>query len=592
MLILCSILRWALKTQKPVLSVDYRKAPEYPYPYAIDECLDLYKILVQSKGSMIGMGRNKIDIVLTGDSAGANISTAMTYRLLELEAAHRLPLPVGLVYAYPALDFDFHAWMTSRDLATLRAEGPTHMGSLLSTKDHMRHKSPLAVVDDDRDNSKDRNGGWGRSLRKSISRINFTRAISQERTPSAQADKSSSSTGGINDDVKTPIPPQKPKFELFSEPTTDADADMGDVETSELDTSDEEQNAQSDRTVDEMIRFPRRGSRPLIRRQTTTLGTRLTMTSRTSFFNDRIIAPTMMRTMALCYVGENSPDLTNNYMISPILGEPRLLEQLPPVYLICGERDPVVDDTLLWAAKIHQAKAQRRARALAKMNRQGDLRMTSRIPDDPIIEQCEDDWAVTRIYSGWSHGFLQMISLMPEAEDAILLLAGYIDQAFKRNDEERLRSSRKTNQVSQAPSDEEELHENTIRYQRRKGSPPTRPTIKGNAFEGAPAPVVATGLASAAFINEPGVSGAASGSSSSPSPNLATPLNTANPSPTNSVMSSFLEPKDVLKRRREEGLLSIATEEKPEEPLTMRRHGSAPFVSRRGKQYLSGIRFH
>lgn len=34
--------------------------------------------------------------------------------------------------------------------------------------------------------------------------------------------------------------------------------------------------------------------------RTSTLGTRLTMTSRTGFFNDRIISPSMMRAMAIC----------------------------------------------------------------------------------------------------------------------------------------------------------------------------------------------------------------------------------------------------------------------------------------------------
>lgn len=55
---------WAVKTGKPILSIDYGKAPECqffviiltvidrissdPYPYAIDEVFDAYRVLVES----------------------------------------------------------------------------------------------------------------------------------------------------------------------------------------------------------------------------------------------------------------------------------------------------------------------------------------------------------------------------------------------------------------------------------------------------------------------------------------------------------------------------------------------------------------
>ncbi|CAG8724754.1 284_t:CDS:2, partial [Acaulospora morrowiae] len=47
--------RWAEITQLPILSVDYGKAPEYPYPYAMEECFDVYQSLVESNGEVIGM---------------------------------------------------------------------------------------------------------------------------------------------------------------------------------------------------------------------------------------------------------------------------------------------------------------------------------------------------------------------------------------------------------------------------------------------------------------------------------------------------------------------------------------------------------
>lgn len=34
------LLSWAVKTGLPVVSLDYKKAPEYPFPYALNECYD------------------------------------------------------------------------------------------------------------------------------------------------------------------------------------------------------------------------------------------------------------------------------------------------------------------------------------------------------------------------------------------------------------------------------------------------------------------------------------------------------------------------------------------------------------------------
>lgn len=61
---------WAKHTGFPVLSVNYKKAPEYPYPWPIEECFDLYIALIQSKGKIIGLsGEKDINIILLGDSA-------------------------------------------------------------------------------------------------------------------------------------------------------------------------------------------------------------------------------------------------------------------------------------------------------------------------------------------------------------------------------------------------------------------------------------------------------------------------------------------------------------------------------------------
>ncbi|KAJ1960099.1 hypothetical protein GGI12_003985 [Dipsacomyces acuminosporus] len=46
---------WAHKTQATIVSIDYAKAPEYPYPYAIDQSFEVYKELINSNGRCIGL---------------------------------------------------------------------------------------------------------------------------------------------------------------------------------------------------------------------------------------------------------------------------------------------------------------------------------------------------------------------------------------------------------------------------------------------------------------------------------------------------------------------------------------------------------
>ena len=60
---------WAKRTHKPVLSIDYGKAPEYPYPWAIEEGIDAYRTTMESHGQNLGIKSGRLSAVLTGDSA-------------------------------------------------------------------------------------------------------------------------------------------------------------------------------------------------------------------------------------------------------------------------------------------------------------------------------------------------------------------------------------------------------------------------------------------------------------------------------------------------------------------------------------------
>jgi epsilon-lactone hydrolase len=92
----------ARRTQAKVISVDYRLAPERPYPAAVDDALAAYEGLLND-------GHAPSDIALSGDSAGAGLAVATLVnahdRGLDLPAAAYLMSPyVDLTLAGATMD--------------------------------------------------------------------------------------------------------------------------------------------------------------------------------------------------------------------------------------------------------------------------------------------------------------------------------------------------------------------------------------------------------------------------------------------------------------------------------------------------------
>ncbi|KAL1939810.1 hypothetical protein VTO73DRAFT_9510 [Trametes versicolor] len=421
---------WAIRTGRPVLSVDYGKAPEYPYPFSIDECFDLYRVLVETTGIVVGMSGRKLNIICTGDSAGAHIAVCVMFKILETQM--ELPHPLALVLNYAALDFNFTSWMTPKNLRVLQSEqSAVHLSMLAEQKDHLRHVSPLSMVGD-------------RKLprRRRSLRDTFRTLTSSTATPQVPALRSRHTTTSI-----------RHVGSLDEDSGDDEGGAMGDVEDEVFSRVNEE-----DKPLRARIRFNPQVSRvdferapatpelpglfdPPTPREGAPLGTRLTMTSRTGYFQDRIISPSMMRAMAILYIGPyRNPDFQADYQLSPILAPDHLLARFPPLLMSCGEKDPFVDDTLIFAGRVREAKRARRAelaRVLSGAGAHDDALDGSlhalRRERARLAGQSDDDWVQMHIFSEWSHGYLQMPSLMPEARGVIDDLADWMLGAFGRD---------------------------------------------------------------------------------------------------------------------------------------------------------------
>ncbi|CAG8499116.1 28748_t:CDS:1 [Dentiscutata erythropus] len=125
-----------------------------------------------------------------------------------------------------------------------------------------------------------------------------------------------------------------------------------------------------------------------------------------------------MRALAIIYIGPNNyPDFSSDYLLSPIVGPDELLAKFPKTYLMCGEKDPLVDDTVVFAGRIREAK--KKKRLLENGGRYGEgFRISSMNTSDNINTDSED-WVEVKIIQGSSHAFLQMPALLPENKGAI-----------------------------------------------------------------------------------------------------------------------------------------------------------------------------
>lgn len=102
-----------------VVSVEYRRSPEFAYPVPLEDCLRAYKFFCE-RAEEFGVDNQRIAIV--GDSAGGNLAAAAT---LKLRKENKF-IPKLQVLVYPvlqALDLDTYSYRTFSGVAYGNKEG-------------------------------------------------------------------------------------------------------------------------------------------------------------------------------------------------------------------------------------------------------------------------------------------------------------------------------------------------------------------------------------------------------------------------------------------------------------------------------------
>ncbi|QAU11672.1 alpha/beta hydrolase [Halorubrum sp. BOL3-1] len=111
----------AVRADAAVVSVDYRLAPEHPFPVAVDEAAAAVEWTAETADALgVDLGR----IGVSGTSAGGALAVAASFRARE-SADH--PAPAGQFLLYPIAGHDFET-----DSYRENADGP------LLTRDDMR----------------------------------------------------------------------------------------------------------------------------------------------------------------------------------------------------------------------------------------------------------------------------------------------------------------------------------------------------------------------------------------------------------------------------------------------------------------------
>lgn len=362
---------WATKSGLPILSLDYKKAPEFPYPYAVNEVFDVYSTLIRTRGKCIGMsGENIPRIIITGDSAGGNLTVAATLMILETASTpfrktprgSTLPPPDGIVCFYPALDMNIGNWMTDEQMSLIR--------------DRKFRKTNRAIM---------------RKKSRQYTDVVGTPYHSEDEDEASPKD-----TVDVTSNPMDQLKGSRPEFSHSGPQTLSAP-------TSPMATS------------------------ATVSHHPQPMKTRLATSSMISYVNDRVLTPEMMRAMIILYIGEhNRPDFSQDYMLSPVLAPEYLLAKFPKTYFMTGERDPLVDDTVIFAGRLRRAKET----------------MRSGLFSEEELDAQTDTCPEVVLIPGASHGFMQFPGIYPPSWRHFERSAEWFDNLFVEAEETRQKQAR------------------------------------------------------------------------------------------------------------------------------------------------------
>lgn len=98
---------WSNNLEVPIVSVDYGKAPEHPYPEGLKDCFEAYMWTLNCMKQLYEF--EPVKIILVGDSAGGNLVASLFNLLIEWN----IRLPDGICLIYPALNLNLQGYTPS-----------------------------------------------------------------------------------------------------------------------------------------------------------------------------------------------------------------------------------------------------------------------------------------------------------------------------------------------------------------------------------------------------------------------------------------------------------------------------------------------
>ncbi|PQE17380.1 Hormone-sensitive lipase protein [Rutstroemia sp. NJR-2017a BVV2] len=330
------------------------------------------------KGRCIGLSGEVVPkIVITGDSAGGNLAASTTLMIIESGSTDTrqylgqaaLPIPDGLILIYPGLDMNIGNWMSDEQMSLI--------------KDRKSRKTNKSIIQ-----------------RKSMQYTMAAGTPHQSDDEDANPKESSPTPSAAQPKSKTP--PQAISLPSPQYSTAAPSLLSPSISKSQPPSTTPKPHPQTGSHHPEPLR------------------TRLAMSSMISYFNDRILTPEMMRAMIILYIGpHNRPDFSSDYLLSPILAPDALLAKFPKTYFLTGERDPLVDDTVIFAGRLRRAKSE----AWERERDEGGIEREAGFDEADVAEVV--------LIPGISHGFLQFAGVFPEGWKYIFRCGKWVEEIFK-----------------------------------------------------------------------------------------------------------------------------------------------------------------